>query len=139
MLIEARIDNEHQRHTVELRTNGAHHSLSVAPRPNGLGSSVNGGELLCLALATCYCNDIYREAEKRDIVVVRVRVDVCAEFGAAGERARSLRYQAAVAARTSESEIRDLMLHTDQVAEVQNTLRRGMDVHFDVPVAESVA
>ncbi len=137
MRIEAHIDNEHQRHAVELRTNGVRHSLSVMPRPNGFGSSANGGELLCLALATCYCNDIYREAEKRDIVVLRVRVDVEAEFGATGEPARSLRYRANVAARASESEILDLMLHTDRVAEVQNTLRRGMDVRFDAPVAES--
>ena len=40
------------------------------------------GELLFLALATCYCNDIYREAD-----------------------------------------IRTLMQHTDQVAEIQNSLR----------------
>jgi hypothetical protein len=34
---------------------------------DGGGSSANGGELLCLALATCYCNDVYREAKKRGI------------------------------------------------------------------------
>ena len=139
MQIKAHVENEYQRHTVELRTNGSQHSLSVAPRANGFGSSANGAELLCLAAATCYCNDIYREAEKRSMVVVRVEVEVRAEFGAAGEPAKSLRYQAKVAARASESDIRALMLHTDQVAEIQNTLRRGMDVHFDEPVAERVA
>ena len=30
----------------------------------GRGSAVNGGEFLVLALATCYCNDLYREAER---------------------------------------------------------------------------
>lgn len=138
MKIVSRIENRKGQQEVTLQTNDNQHSLTIPARSSGPGSSVNGGELLFLALATCYCNDIYREAEKRDIVVVRVRVDVRAEFGATGEPARSLRYQAVVAARTSESEIRDLMLHTDRVAEVQNTLRRGMDVHFDVPVAESV-
>ena len=90
MLIEARIDNEHQRHAVELRTNGTHHSLSVAPRPNGRGSSANGGELLCLALATCYCNDIYREAARRKIEVNLVDVEVAGEFGGEGEPARNV-------------------------------------------------
>jgi hypothetical protein len=73
-----------------------------------------------LALATCYCNDIYREAEKRNIVVLRVEVDVSAEFGAAGQPATSIRYRAKVAARASESEIHGLMLHTDQVGDPEH-------------------
>lgn len=139
MLIAAHVENEHQRHAVDLRTNGSCHALCVAPRSTGFGSSANGGELLCLALATCYCNDIYREAEKRNIIVLRVEVDVCAEFGTIGEPATSIRYRAKVAGRASESEIHSLMLHTDQVAEIQNTLRKGMAVRFDAPLAESVA
>lgn len=138
MLTEAHIENEHQRHTVELRTNGSPHSIAIACRPSGFGSRANGGELLCLALATCYCNDLYREAEKRYIAVARVEVDACAEFGAAGEPARTLRYRASVAAHASEAEIRDLMLHTDKVAEVQSTLRKGTNVQFDVTRAQSL-
>ena len=138
MLVAAHLENEHQRHTVELRTDGSCRSLSVAPRSTGFGSSANGGELLCLALATCYCNDIYREAEKRNITVLRVDVEVSAEFGAVGQPATSIRYRAKVAGRASESEIKSLMSNTDQVAEIQNTLRKGMAVQFDVPVAESV-
>jgi uncharacterized OsmC-like protein len=132
MLIEARVENQLQQHTVSLMTNGDTHTLQVSPRPGGFGSSANGGELLCLALATCYCNDVYREAEKRGIAVTRVEVEVRAEFGAVGEPANSLRYRANVFARATTLEIRELMLHTDRVAEVQNTLRRGMEVHFEV-------
>jgi len=139
MLIEAHIENERQRHAIELRTDGSRHSIAVAPRSSGFGSSANGGELLCLALATCYCNDLYREAEKRNIAVVRVEVDAYAEFGAAGEPATRLRYRATVAARATESEIRELMVHTDRVAEIQSTLRKGTDVQFDAPRAQSIA
>ena len=49
---------------------------------SGFGSSATGGELLCLALATCFCNDFYRKAEKQAITVIRVEVEVKAEFGA---------------------------------------------------------
>jgi len=138
VLTEARVENAHQRHAVSLVTNGSVRSLAVAPGSSGFGSSANGGELLCLALATCYCNDVYREAKKREIVVVRVTVEVQAEFGAAGESAKALRYRANIAARTTESEIRELMLHTDRVAEIQNTLRRGLEVQFEPGRAESL-
>jgi organic hydroperoxide reductase OsmC/OhrA len=139
MLIEARVENQHQQHTVSLTTNGSTHSLQVPTRPSGFGSSANGGELLCLALATCYCNDIYREAEKLGITVIRVEVEAQAEFGAAGEPASSLRSRASVFARAPEAEIRELMLHTDRVAEVHNALRRGMEVQFEVGGARSEA
>jgi uncharacterized OsmC-like protein len=64
-----------------------------------LGSSANGDELLFLALATCYCNDIYREARKRGIEVERVQVEVTGEFGGEGEPAREIRYNASVDAK----------------------------------------
>jgi organic hydroperoxide reductase OsmC/OhrA len=139
MLIEARVENRQGQHRVTLATDGAAQPLQVPPAPNGFGSSANGGELLCLALATCYCNDVYREAGRRGITVTRVDVEVRAAFGAAGEPARSLEYRASVHARAAAAEIRELMLHTDRVAEVQNTLRRGMEVRFEVGGAHAAA
>src|SRR5437899_1080911 len=99
MLIEAHVANQFQQHAVSLTTDGTARTLQVPARPSGFGSSASGGELLCLALATCYCNDVFREAEKRGIVVTRIEVEAQAEFGAVGEPARSLRYKAHVFAR----------------------------------------
>ena len=62
MEISARVVNKWREHKVLLSTNGREQSLQVAPKEQGFGSSVNGGELLFLALATCYCNDLYSEA-----------------------------------------------------------------------------
>ncbi len=53
---------------------------SYSSKENGYGSSASGGELLFLALATCYCNDIYREAAKKNIKVESVEVDVEGDF-----------------------------------------------------------
>lgn len=92
------------------------------------GSAVNGGDLLFLALATCYCNDIYREVRRRGIEVERLQVKLRGSFGNEGERARDIRYQAVVEARASREAILDVMRHTDGVAEIQNTLREGMPV-----------
>lgn len=106
-----------------LQTNDSVHSITIPPKSTGYGSSANGGELLFLALASCYCNDIYREAAKRNIQVERVEVNVEGDFGAEGEPAKNVTYSARVFANASEEEIRELMKFTDTVAEIQNTLR----------------
>jgi organic hydroperoxide reductase OsmC/OhrA len=123
MRVSARVQNSQGQHHVTLRTNDNVHGLTIPPKSTGFGSSANGGELLFLALATCYCNDIYREAAKSGLRVERVEVEVEGEFGAEGEPARNVAYRARVTAQAREAEIRALMSQTDQVAEIQNTLR----------------
>jgi uncharacterized OsmC-like protein len=127
--ISAEVMNAKDAHQVRLNTNDNAHSITIPSKSNGYGSSANGGELLFLALATCYCNDIYREAAKQNIVVNRVQVKVSGEFGdAPGSVTQNLQYRAIVEAEASEEDILALMKHTDEVAEIQNTLRQGMAV-----------
>ena len=128
MKVSARVDNAFRKHTVALTTNDRTHELPIAPRADGVGSSANGGELLCLALATCYFNDVYREAKKRGIEVQRVEVEVEGTFGAEGAAAERFAYHARVSARASRQEIIGLMQHTDRVAEIQNTVRQSAQV-----------
>ena len=123
MKINARIQNSRNDHQVTLQTGENVHSISIPPKASGFGSSANGGELLLLAVATCYCNDIYREAAKRNIKVERVEVEVDGDFGAEGEPAKNVVYRAKVAAQASEEDIRELMHFTDTVAEIHNTFR----------------
>jgi uncharacterized OsmC-like protein len=123
MKITAKVENSKDNHQVTLQTNDNVHSIVIPPKSGGYGSSANGGELLFLALASCYCNDIYREAAKRNIKVKRVEVNVEGDFGAEGEPAKNVTYRARVSAQASEEEIRELMRFTDSVAEIQNTLR----------------
>ena len=131
MQISARVENRRDQHQVTLRTNGQSHTLSIPPKPGGLGSSANGGELLALALATCWCNDLYREAAARGIAVQGVEVEVDAEFGGPGEPARRIRYRTRVAADAPADAVRQLIEHTDRVAEVHNTLRAGIPVELE--------
>jgi uncharacterized OsmC-like protein len=128
MKISARIRSSRGQNDIMLATNSQAHSIQIAPKATGLGSTANGGELLFLALATCYCNDIYREAAKRAIEVTQVEIEVTGEFGAEGEPARNVSYAAKVWAHAPDETIRELMSHTDGVAEIQNTLRRGAPV-----------
>ncbi len=130
MKISAKVQNSEGQHDVTLRTNDLVHSLDIPPKQTGFGSSANGGELLFLALATCYCNDIYREAAKRGLKIEHVEVEVEGEFGAEGEPATNVSYRTKVTAQASEMQIRELMSYTDQVAEIQNTLRRETPVRL---------
>jgi len=138
MKISARVENSQGRYDVTLRTNDNAHSIDIPPKSTGFGSSANGGELLFLALATCYCNDIYREAAKRGIRVEQVEVEVAGDFGAEGEPATNVTYSAKVAAEASEEEIQALMRDTDRVAEIQNTLRAQTPVMLASIEAASV-
>jgi uncharacterized OsmC-like protein len=128
MKISARVENSRDNHQVTLQTNDTVHSIHIPSKPSGYGSSANGGELLFLALASCYCNDIYREAAKRNIKVEQVEVNVEGDFGAEGEPANHVTYHARVFAQASEDEIREMMRFTDTVAEIQNTMRIGIPV-----------
>jgi organic hydroperoxide reductase OsmC/OhrA len=128
MRIVALVKNSRDQHHVTVQTNDNSRTLSIPPGASGFGSSANGGELLFLALATCYCNDIYREADKRGMAVERVEVQVEGDFGDVGEPGRDIVYHATVTANASEQDIRALMLETNRVAEIQNTLRLGVPV-----------
>ena len=62
MKIWAAVKNSFNAHEAWVRTNDAEKQMFIGAKPSGFGSSINGGELLTLALATCFCNDLYREA-----------------------------------------------------------------------------
>jgi len=137
--ISAQVSSSQHRHDVTLKTNNAAHAITIAPKASGFASSANGGELLFLALATCYCNDIYREGARKNIAVQRVAVEVSGEFGdAPGSAAQNITYSAVVEAKASEADILELMRYTDTVAEIQNTLRLAMPVTLTEVKAVSI-
>ena len=73
--------------------------------------------------ATCYCNDIYREAESMGISVHTLEVNVGGEFEGRGAPANNVRFDVKISADASEDKIEKLLQLTDTVAEIQNTMR----------------
>jgi Predicted redox protein, regulator of disulfide bond formation len=126
----ARVQNDSNHHQVILKVGEKEQPLSIAPKPTG-GSSVSGGELLFLALATCFCNDIYREAAKRDVKVESVEVEVEGDFEAERKPASHIVYRVKVNAGASEEKIQELIMYVDSIAEIQNTLRLGTPVTLE--------
>lgn len=130
MEISATLTSSPGRHQVVVRTGDAEHELAVAPKSSAGGSATNGGEFLVLALATCYCNDLYREAARLGLTLEEVRVEALAEFPGIGLAASNVRYRASIKSPASPQEIDRLLRETDAVAEVHNTLRRGVQVQL---------
>lgn len=128
MEIEARISSTPAHHVVSVSTNGTSQTVAIPARSSGPGCSLNGGELLLLALATCYCNDIHREAALRHINLESVDVVVSGAFGGPGEPEANFTYEAVVKANAHPDEIEALMVHTDTIAEIHSTLRAGATV-----------
>ena len=128
MQISAHVSSGSAVHSVSVATSGTTRSLQVPPKPGGQGSAVNGGEFLMLALATCYCNDLYREAARLGIQLSAVEVEATAEFDGIGLAASNVRYSARVSGAATDAEVERLLRETDAVAEVQNTVRKGVAV-----------
>lgn len=128
MRISASVRNAGLDHRVTVRTAGLSQEVSISPKATGKGSSVNGGEFLMLALATCYCNDVYREAAQLGLHVDSVEVEAQADFEGTGLAARNISYRARIESTAPKAAIEELLRHTDAVAEIQNTVRAGAAV-----------
>jgi organic hydroperoxide reductase OsmC/OhrA len=128
MRISASLKHSSSEHVVQLRTGVARQTLTIPPRAAGDGSAINGGELLMLALATCFCNDLHREAAARGLRLDAVEVEASAEFAAVGRAASDIRYRARIQSQASDDAIEALLKATDAVAEVHNTIRCGAQV-----------
>jgi organic hydroperoxide reductase OsmC/OhrA len=130
MRIRATVRNTESSHETTVQTGEARQSLSVPPKSSGRGSAINGGEFLMLALATCYCNDLFREAARLGLVLDAVEVEADAEFAGVGLAATDIRYTARVQSRAPAEAIDGLLADTDAVAEVHNTVRAGVPVRW---------
>jgi uncharacterized OsmC-like protein len=86
---------------------------------------------LFAALATCFCDDFYREAAKRSIDIQDVKVEATGTFGNPGETARDISYLVQVHADVPKVTIDDLIRATDSVIEIQNTVRAGGAVRLE--------
>lgn len=128
MKIRALVRNSPSDHAMVVATDDVSRDLSIPPRSVGRGSSVNGGELLLAALATCYCNDLFREAGHLGIVLDEVEVAVSADFPGVGLSAENIHYSARIRSDASQDRISELLAVTDKVAEVHNTIRSGASV-----------
>jgi putative redox protein len=103
----------------------------VVDRPaqaGGGGQGFSGGQLLNLAVAGCISNDLFREAAREGMELRRVRVSVRSDYGGDPAVSTAIEYEVEVDGDASEEDIRRLVAHVDEIAEIPNSLRRGTEV-----------
>ena len=128
MKISAKVSSSFNQQSVSVKTGDSEKTLTIPVKSTGYGSGINGGEFVALALATCYCNDICREAAKRNLKVSHVEVETNSEFGKDGEPGFNFSYSVKIEGDSDREVLNDLIKHTDAMAEIQNTLRKGAEV-----------
>ena len=128
MKVVANLNNKQNEHHVTVITDGNSKTISIPSKPSGYGSSVNGAELLLLSLATCYCNDIYREAAKRNITITEVVVECTGDFGGEGEPGFNFQYKPHIKSNATPEQLEQLISDTDAIAEIHKTLRQGLQI-----------
>jgi len=81
---------------------------------------------LLFSLATCFCNDIYREAAKKILPYQALMLKSTGDFAAEGEPVQIL--NTLLTLFQIHLQMEDLIDHTNKVAEIHNTLRKGPNI-----------
>jgi hypothetical protein len=106
--ISARVKSAGGAHWASVETNGVARSVPIPAKAQGVGSSVNGGELLFLAPATCICNGVFDDAGG----------------------ARNIRYRTEIASNGSRDALGDLVRYVDEIAEIHRAVRTGTPIEL---------
>ncbi len=105
----------------------------VVDRPReagGGGLGFNGGELLYLAIAGCVSNDLFREAAKEGVQLVRVTVRVRGDFRGDPAVSSDVEYEVEIEGAVSRDQLESLVRRVDAIAEIPNSLRSGTAVRL---------
>ncbi len=128
MNIIARLNNHSNIHSVTVETNGVMRELSIPVKRIGFRLGGERWWLLCLALATYFCNDLYREALKKGLrsgtLELRLRLSLARLEHPDIISGIQLKWKEMLHPKKIEALIR----YTDTVSEIQNTLRHGASV-----------
>lgn len=104
------------------RHTGQHHALAVG--------DLTGGHLLHLAIAACVSNDLFREAKSRGVTLTTVRVTAGGGFEGHPCRSTGVHYDVELEGDAPEADLRDLLAHVEDVAEIPAVLRHGATVRL---------
>jgi organic hydroperoxide reductase OsmC/OhrA len=109
-------------------SNGRTVTIDRTAAAGGMGIGFNGGELLLLAVGACYCNDLFREAQRLNIDVKSADIEVECDWGGEPVRANNLALTVKIQGAAPKQQLEELVRHVDRVAEIPNSLRLGTNV-----------
>ena len=112
----------------------------VTDRPaaaGGGGLGFNGGQLVYLAIAACWSNDLYREAATTGIELEGVEITVDGDFPARGSGSTPISLDVVVRSTAPEDRVQQLIAEVERVAEIPRAIREGPEIRVNATVATS--
>ena len=100
----------------------------------GGGLGFNGGQLLYLSIAACLSNDLYREAETRDIELDGVEVGVEGEFAGRGAASSPIVVSVTLRSAAPEERLRELVAEVERVAEIPRSIRESTPIEVTTTI-----
>jgi putative redox protein len=100
----------------------------------GGGLGFNGGQLLYLAIAACWSNDLYREATTMGIELDGVELTVDGDFPARGSGSTPITIEVVVRSAAPESKVRELIDEVERVAEIPRAIHDATPIEVNASV-----
>lgn len=111
-----------------LRATGAHFPHRWTEEGVVVETSFTGAHLLHLSVAACVLNDLYREAESRDVPLHGVRVEASGGFDPDTWTSTGVSYAVALDSPAPAADQDALLAAVADIAEIPRALRAGMPV-----------
>jgi uncharacterized OsmC-like protein len=112
----------------------------VTDRPaavGGAGLGFNGGQLLYLAIAACWSNDLYREAATMEIELDGVEITVDGDFPARGSGSTPIAVDVVIRSPAPDERVRELIAEVERVAEIPRAIRDATPIEVRASVERS--
>ena len=109
----------------------------VTDRPAGAGGGglgFNGGQLLYMAIAACWSNDLYREAATMGVELDGVEITVDGDFPARGSGSTPITVDVVVRSPAPEEQVRELIAEVKRVAEIPRAIRDATSIEVTASV-----
>jgi putative redox protein len=100
----------------------------------GGGLGFSGGQLLYMAIAACWSNDLYREAATMGVDLDGVEITVDGDFPARGSGSTTITVEVVVRSSAPEERVRELIAEVERVAEIPRAIRDATPIELSASV-----
>jgi putative redox protein len=100
----------------------------------GGGLGFSGGQLLYMAIAACWSNDLYREAATMGVDLDGVEITVDGDFPARGSGSTPITVEVVVRSSAPEERVRELIAEVERVAEIPRAIRDATPIELSASV-----
>ena len=102
----------------------------------GGGLGFSGGQLLYMAIAACWSNDLYREAATMGVGLDGVEITVDGDFPARGDGSTPITVELVVRSSAPEERVRELIAEVERIAEIPRAIRDATPIEVKASIEQ---